>query len=205
MIHIKSDAQLTFLGVGIGRRDGASGRPQAGARPVPRALAALSGGLRATRRAMKRAANRAAPLAALIAALAWLPAAQAQDAPQKLGTVRLNAGMHLITAEVAQTPDQRQIGLMHRPSMPTNDGMLFVFEAPGMNCFWMRNTLLPLSIAFVADDGTIVNIEDMQPQTDASHCPKKPVRYALEMNQGWFAKRGVQAGQKLGGGPFAAK
>jgi uncharacterized protein len=142
---------------------------------------------------------------ALAAQLMLTSTAQAQDAAQKLGTVRLNAGMHLITAEVAQTPDQRQIGLMHRPTMPVNDGMLFVFEAPGMHCFWMRNTLLALSIAFVADDGTVINIDDMQPQTDASHCPKQPVRYVLEMNQGWFAKRGVAAGQKLGGGPFAPR
>jgi uncharacterized membrane protein (UPF0127 family) len=162
--------------------------------------------LMATRRHRQTPVNRLlAGLAALAVTLMAALPTQAQDAPQKLGTVRLNAGMHLINAEVAQTPEQRQIGLMHRPTMPVNDGMLFVFEAPGMNCFWMRNTLLALSIAFVAEDGTIVNVEDMQPQTDASHCPKKPVKYALEMNQGWFTKRGVVAGQKLGGGPFAAK
>ena len=69
---------------------------------------------------------------------------------------------------------------------------------------WMKNTLLPLSIAFIADDGTVVNIRDMQPQALDSHCSDKPVRYVLEMNQGWFAKRGVKPGFKLGGAPFTA-
>lgn len=141
-----------------------------------------------------------AALLALLLALA--PAAQAQDAPQQLPTVQLTAGMHLIQAEVARTPGQRQIGLMHRKEMPVNTGMLFVFEQPGTQCFWMRNTLLPLSIAFLADDGTVVNLADMAPMTETSHCSAKPVRYALEMNQGWFAKRGIQAGARLRGGPL---
>jgi uncharacterized membrane protein (UPF0127 family) len=130
-------------------------------------------------------------------------AAQAQDAPQRLRTISLTAGMHLIRAEVAQTPAQRSIGLMHRASMAANDGMLFAFEQPGTQCFWMKNTLLPLSIAFVADDGRIVNTADMQPQSLESHCSAQPVRFALEMNQGWFAKRGLKAGSRLGGPPFA--
>ena len=139
-------------------------------------------------------------LALLLAgATGW---AAAQDAPQKLRSIRLNAGMHLINAELAQNGAERQIGLMNRPVMATNDGMLFVFEAPEVHCFWMKNTLLPLSIAFLADDGSIVNIADMQPHSEVSHCPKKAVRYALEMNQGWFAKRGLGAGSKVGGGPF---
>lgn len=129
-------------------------------------------------------------------------AAQAQDAPQKLDMVQLRAGMHLIQAQLARTPDERSIGLMFRPSMPANEGMLFAFEQPGQQCFWMKNTLLPLSAAFVADDGSIVNIEDMKPQTLDSHCSAKPVRFVLEMNQGWFAKRGLKAGSKLQGAPF---
>ncbi|MCX2864216.1 DUF192 domain-containing protein [Paucibacter sp. PLA-PC-4] len=128
--------------------------------------------------------------------------AQAQDKPQQLPVTPLTAGMHLIQAEVAQTQEQRAIGLMHRPSMPTNAGMLFVFEEAGVQCFWMKNTLLPLSIAFVADDGSIVNIAEMQAMSEASHCSAKPVRYALEMNQGWFAKRGIKAGTKLRGKPW---
>ncbi|MDN3922044.1 DUF192 domain-containing protein [Pelomonas sp. PFR6] len=128
--------------------------------------------------------------------------APAQEGPQRLPAITLGAGMHLIQAEVAQTQEQRAIGLMHRPSMPTNAGMLFVFEDAGQQCFWMKNTLLPLSIAFIADDGSIVNITDMQPQSLDSHCSAKPVRYVLEMNQGWFAKRGIKAGAKLRGQPW---
>ncbi len=133
--------------------------------------------------------------------LATLPS-QAQDAAQKLPTVTLTAGMHLIQAEVASNPEQRGIGLMHRPSMGANEGMLFVFESESQQCFWMKNTLLPLSIAFLGEDGRVVNIEDMAPQTLGGHCSAKPVRFALEMNQGWFAKRGVKAGSRIQGGPL---
>ncbi len=129
--------------------------------------------------------------------------ALAQDAPQtSLPRVKLSAGMHLIDAQVAQTSDQRTIGLMFRKEMPQHEGMLFVFEQASGLCFWMKNTVLPLTAAFVADDGTIVNLADMKPQTTDSHCALKPVRYVLEMNQGWFAKRGFKAGSKLGGPPF---
>jgi uncharacterized protein len=126
------------------------------------------------------------------------------QAPQpKLPTITLNAGIHLIRAELAQSPEERTIGLMLRTAMPVNDGMLFAFERAGVQCFWMKNTLLPLSAAFVADDGRIVNIEDMQPQTEDSHCSAKPVRFVLEMNQGWFARRGLKPGSRLQGAPFA--
>lgn len=146
-------------------------------------------------------------VAALVAAacsfLATTPA-RAQTGPQPaLPTVRLSAGMHLIQAEVAASADERASGLMFRKEMAPNAGMLFVFEQPATHCFWMQNTLLPLSIAFLADDGSIVNIADMKPQTTESHCAAQPVRYALEMNQGWFAKRGFKAGTRLQGGPFA--
>lgn len=137
---------------------------------------------------------------ALLCALA----VQAQEQP-KLPTVRLNSGMYNISAELARTPQQREIGLMGRRNMGDSEGMLFVFEQPGLQCFWMKNTLLPLSIAFIADDGTVVNIADMKPQSLDSHCSSKPVRYALEMNKGWFAKRGVKAGSKLDGEPFAPR
>jgi uncharacterized membrane protein (UPF0127 family) len=141
-------------------------------------------------------------LAALALAAAGV-AALAQTEPQpKLPTVTLTAGMHAIQAEVAQTDEQRQMGLMLRKEMAAHEGMLFVFDEPAVHCFWMKNTLLPLSIAFLADDGTIVNIADMPPQTTDSHCPAKAVRYALEMNQGWFAKRGIKAGFRLAGTPF---
>jgi uncharacterized membrane protein (UPF0127 family) len=110
--------------------------------------------------------------------------------------------MHQIDTQLAMTPIERQIGLMNRPAMPTHEGMLFVFDEPTRQCFWMKNTLLPLTAAFVADDGTIVNLEDMKPQTLDAHCSTKAVRYVLEMNQGWFAKRGIKAGTKLSGTPF---
>ena len=144
-----------------------------------------------------------AGLAALLLSLP-LAAAQAQQAAQaqaQLPVTQLAAGIHVIHAEVANTESERERGLMFRQQLPGNDGMLFVFEAPDKQCFWMHNTPLPLSIAFIADDGTIVNIEDMAAETDTSHCSRKPVRYALEMAQGWFAKKGIKAGAKIDGLP----
>ncbi len=129
--------------------------------------------------------------------------ATAQDTPQTtLPRIKLQAGMYQIDTQVAQTEAQRQIGLMFRQEMPQHEGMLFVFEQPATQCFWMKNTLLPLTAAFVADDGTIVNLVDMKPQTTDSHCSAKPVRFVLEMNQGWFAKKGVKAGSRLSGVAF---
>ena len=121
-----------------------------------------------------------------------------------LERIKLTAGMHRIDAQVAGTQEQRQTGLMLRKDMPQHEGMIFVFEQPTKQCFWMKNTLLPLSAAFIADDGTIVNIEDMKPQTLDAHCSTKPVRYVLEMNKGWFAKKGIKAGAKLQGPLFQA-
>ena len=140
-------------------------------------------------------------LLALFASSAWSQSAPQLDLPK----VTLKAGMHLIHAQVASTPEQRATGLMLRAEMPANEGMLFVFEEPAGQCFWMKNTLLPLTAAFVADDGTIVNLADMKPKTLDSHCSAKPVRYVLEMHQGWFAKRGLQAGSRLGGTPFEGR
>jgi len=138
-----------------------------------------------------------------LALLVFAGAVAAQQAPQSLPAIRLNAGIHNITAQFARTPEQREIGLMFRPSMAANEGMLFAFESPKQQCFWMKNTLLPLAIAFVADDGSIVNIDSMKPQTLDGHCSTKPVRFVLEMNEGWFAKRGIKAGSRLRGEPFA--
>jgi hypothetical protein len=128
--------------------------------------------------------------------------AQAQS-PQRLPSITLRAGMHQVQAMVANRPIEREIGLMFRTEMAQHEGMLFVFETPGTQCFWMRNTPLPLSIAFLADDGRIVNVREMKPFDDRSqHCSDAPVRYVLEMNQGWFAKRGLKPGSKLSGAPF---
>ena len=141
--------------------------------------------------------------ATALAALFFSGGAGAQTGPQaRLKTVALTAGMHVIQAELAITPEQQQVGMMFRTSMGANEAMLFVDQTAGVRCFWMRNTLIPLSIAFIADDGTVVNIADMKPQSDESHCSAKPVRFALEMNVGWFAKRGIKAGSKLRGAPF---
>lgn len=122
-----------------------------------------------------------------------------------LQRVQIGAGMYRIDAQVAQLPREREIGLMFRKEMPQQEGMLFVFEEPATQCFWMKNTILPLTAAFVADDGRIVNLVDMQPQTTDSHCSLEPVRYVLEMNQGWFAKKNIKKGLKLTGTLFATR
>ena len=129
--------------------------------------------------------------------------AQVQGQPQtQLPRLQLSAGMHLIEVQVASTFEQRGTGLMFRSEMPQHEGMLFVFEQPSQQCFWMKNTLLPLSAAFIADNGRIVNIVDMKPQTLDSHCSTEPVRFVLEMNQGWFTKKGLKAGSVLKGATF---
>ena len=103
--------------------------------------------------------------------------------------------------EIAATPEVRNRGLMFRKSLPTDHGMLFVFEHDSLTCFWMRNTPLPLSIAFIDTDGVIINVRDMQPNSDAEHCPNRPMRYALEMRQGWFGQYGIKAGRVVTGLP----
>jgi len=111
----------------------------------------------------------------------------------------LNAGIHRIEAEVASTFSERAEGLMHRKSMAMHRGMLFVFNVPGEQCMWMRNTLIPLSVAFLDADGIIINIEEMQPETLDNHCAQKPAKFALEMNAGWFKSHGVATGSKIKG------
>lgn len=128
---------------------------------------------------------------------------RAQDVPQlDLERTIIRAGMHQIDTQLALTPKQREIGLMFRKDMPQHEGMLFVFERPAIQCFWMKNTDLPLSAAFVADDGRIVNLVDMQPHTTQSHCSTEAVRYVLEVHQGWFSKKNIVAGHLLKGAPF---
>lgn len=137
--------------------------------------------------------------------MALAPSHAQESAQLNLPRTKITAGMYLIDAQVAATPQQRSTGLMFRPQMPASEGMLFVFDQPSEQCFWMKNTLLALTAAFVADDGTIVNMADMKPQTTDSHCSKKAVRYVLEMNLGWFEKKGIKAGSKLSGAPFGSK
>lgn len=118
-----------------------------------------------------------------------------------LPIIELKTGIYRIQAELADTPKAREVGLMNRTSMPTNSGMLFVFDQKAGHCFWMNNTKIPLSIAFLADDGRIVNIEEMQAETTNNHCPKAAVRFALEMNKQWFAERVITPGTAIQGLP----
>ena len=139
-------------------------------------------------------------MALAMSAPAWAQGQAQLNLPRTL----MSVGVHQIDAQVARTPQEHAIGLMFRKEMPPNEGMLFVFKDPSKQCFWMKNTLLGLTAAFVADDGTVVNLEDMQANTTDSHCSSQPVRYVLEVNQGWFAKKGIKAGAKLSGAPFKA-
>ena len=121
--------------------------------------------------------------------------ARAADFP----VMELSAGIHRVEAEVAYTEQTRELGLMRRRTMAAWHGMLFVFPQSAGHCMWMRNTLLPLSVAFIDRDGKIINIEDMQPQTENNHCAARPARYALEMNLNWFKSRGLHAGTTING------
>jgi hypothetical protein len=133
-------------------------------------------------------------VAAMAMALAPVPA-------QSNPVAELTAGMYRIRAEVVADYATRARGLMHRKSLPSNAGMLFVFDDHAVHCMWMKNTLIPLSVAFIDDRGVIINIADMEPHSEASHCAAQPVKYALEMNGGWFAARGIKPGARLGGVP----
>lgn len=135
----------------------------------------------------------------LRASFAILALALASGARAELPVVQLTAGMHVIRAEVADTFTSRMQGLMYRKSLAQNAGMLFVFEETSVHCMWMKNTYVPLSVAFLDERGAILNIADMTPQSEDSHCAAKPARFALEMNRGWFAERGIKPGATIGG------
>jgi uncharacterized membrane protein (UPF0127 family) len=137
-------------------------------------------------------------------ALVGFGLAQAQQPQTGLPRTALSIGMYRLDVQLATTSEQHATGLMFRTEMPQHEGMLFIFERPTQQCFWMKNTLIPLAVAFVADDGTIVNIAEMKAQALTSHCSEKPVRYVLEMNTGWFAKKGLKAGNRLQGQPFGS-
>mgnify|MGYP001378715273 CR=1 FL=1 len=111
----------------------------------------------------------------------------------------LSVGMYRIEAEAAVTQQDRMRGLMQRKTMPQNHGMLFAFTETQRHCMWMKNTLLPLSVAFMDEQGRVLNIEDMQPQTEDNHCAAKPARFALEMNLGWFKQKGIAPGATING------
>lgn len=124
-----------------------------------------------------------------------VPAAMSADLPTRTLTIRDQK----IVVEVAATPDTRATGLMHRFSLRPDHGMLFVFESPQPLGFWMKNTYIPLSIAFIDARGRILNIEDMHPRDEATHRSRGPALYALEMRQGWFAAKGIGAGDVVHG------
>ena len=149
---------------------------------------------------MKKFTFRALP-ATVIASLALSSSLAHAQVTNRFTAIPLNIGMHVVKAEVAATDPERQQGLMFRKTMGTNEGMVFVFPAPAQVCMWMKNTLLPLSVAFIDEKGDIVNIENMKPETLDSHCGEKPVRYALEMNLDWFKKKGIKPGSRIEGLP----
>jgi uncharacterized membrane protein (UPF0127 family) len=156
-----------------------------------------------------RSATRASALISLFSVLFLslslslsLPAA-AQSVPQpRLRTETLQVRFFQIVAEIAETPQQRMLGLMGRRSLGAGQGMLFVFDAPEVQCFWMKNTPLPLTIAFIGPQGRVVNMADMEPLSEQSHCSREPVRFALEMERGWFRQRGILEGDAVTGGPI---
>lgn len=131
--------------------------------------------------------------------LALLLSVPAVCAAAELPEITLVIGAHKLTAEVAATDATRSTGLMHRRMMPENRGMLFVFQSVERHGMWMMNTYLPLSVAFIDSEGTIINIADMEPHTQNTHGAARPAKYALEMNKGWFRKRGVKPGEKVQG------
>ena len=143
-------------------------------------------------------------LAALLASMS-ASAQPADGKPQSLPITTIRVGPHPVAAEVAATPDQRTIGLMYRFSLPADHGMLFVFPEPQPLSFWMRNTYIPLSIAYIDVEGRILNVVEMAPRSDATHPSRGEALYALEMRKGWFADKGVGPGTRVTGLPPAAK
>lgn len=137
-------------------------------------------------------------LAAFIALVSITAAASAQQQIQ-MPEIALAIGGHKLTAEVAYTDPSRMQGLMYRRMLPEDRGMLFVFDETARHAMWMKNTYVPLSVAFIDEQGVIINIENMKPQTEDVHPAAKPAKYALEVNLGWFARHGIKAGAKIEG------
>lgn len=145
--------------------------------------------------------------AVLAVAASWPLAAVSQQLPAPIKAaadfpkVQLTIGMYLVNASVAANEADREQGLMFRKSLEPNEGMLFVFAENAGHCFWMKNTLLPLSIAFIRQDGVITDLDEMQAETDNNHCPTHNGVYALEMSKGWFAAHGIKPGMQIIGLP----
>jgi len=134
-------------------------------------------------------------------ALAVAGPARAATANEALPTIPLSINGHKIVVEVAATPERRSLGLMNRFSLQPDHGMLFVFDYPEPQAFWMKNTFIPLSIAFVAADGRIINVDEMQPHDESTHTSRGPALYAIEMRKGWFTERGMKSGDVITGLP----
>lgn len=149
-----------------------------------------------------RPVQMVALIAVFMAALIWAPVTTPATGAKSAGappTMALSINGHELVAEIAATEAARNVGLSHRFSLAPDHGMLFVFSTPQILSFWMRDTYVPLSIAFIDADGRIVNIEDMMRQTDTTHLSQEPAKYALEMKKGWFAERGIVAGDLIRG------
>ena len=116
-----------------------------------------------------------------------------------LPTIVLKAGGQSVRADIASTEVTRQTGLMYRQKMGKHEGMLFVFPDIGYHAMWMRNTLIPLSVAYLNERGLILSIHEMQALSDAAHQSAGPARFALEMNAGWFSANKVNAGDTIAG------
>ena len=143
--------------------------------------------------------KRVLQLSAFFALVGLAMACQAlSGAPLRgLPAANVTIGGQPVRLLLATTPEQHQTGLMYRESMAEDEGMLFVYDAPKMRCMWMKNTLIPLTAAFIDESGRILNLADMKPQTTRSHCSEGPVLYVLEMNRGWFARHGVREGERI--------
>jgi uncharacterized membrane protein (UPF0127 family) len=133
-----------------------------------------------------------------ILSLCLLAACQ-QRSNQTFSTTQLSVGAHQVIAEVAESEAQQRQGLMWRTSLAPNQGMLFKFPYVDKSCFWMKNTLLPLSVAFIGEQGQVLHLAEMQPKSEMLHCSPVPVKYGLEMNTGWFAKNGIKIGTQVQG------
>ncbi len=133
-------------------------------------------------------------LALLVSATCLVTTAQSA---QILPVIPLSLGSGTLEVEVASDQSQRAQGLMHRSAMPANQGMLFAYPAPAYFCMWMKNTKIPLSVAFIDAQGKVINIADMAPQTETNHCTERNATYALEVNRGWFTRHGVTAGSQI--------
>jgi uncharacterized membrane protein (UPF0127 family) len=143
--------------------------------------------------------------AASLLASTFIALATAAPVVVELPATTLTIGKQKIVAEVAATTEQRTTGLMYRFSLKPDHGMIFVFEKAEPQSFWMKNTFIPLSIAFIASDGRILNVADMAPQDERTHWSNGPAQYALEMRKGWFAERGIGPGDRVTGLPAVGR